>query len=109
VSAVLVVAGVAVLAFACLGVAVMPGALARLHYVTVGALGALLVAAAVVVDSGASLISVKAVTVGVFLAVTSPVLSHVGARAIHRREEEQDPPSTPAQGAKRSRGETPWA
>jgi multicomponent Na+:H+ antiporter subunit G len=87
VSAVLVVAGVAVLAFACLGVAVMPGALARLHYVTVGALGALFVAAAVVVDNGASLISVKAATVGVFLAVTSPVLSHVGARAIHRREE----------------------
>jgi multicomponent Na+:H+ antiporter subunit G len=87
VSAVLVVAGVAVLAFACLGVATMPGALARLHYVTVGSLGAVLVVAAVVVDDGASLISVKALTVGVFLVVTSPVLAHVAARAIHRRAE----------------------
>lgn len=86
-SAVLVVAGVAVLAFACLGVVVMPGALARLHYVTVGALGALLVVAAVVVDKGASLITVKALTLGVFLAVTSPVLAHVGARALYRRGE----------------------
>jgi multicomponent Na+:H+ antiporter subunit G len=87
VSAVLVIAGVAILALACLGVIVMPGALARLHYVTVGGVGALIVAIAVVVDNGASLISVKAATVGVFLAVTSPVLSHVGARAIHRRED----------------------
>jgi multicomponent Na+:H+ antiporter subunit G len=86
VSAVLVVAGVAVLTFACLGVVVMPGALARLHYVSVGSLGVVLVVAAVVVDDGASLISVKALTVGVFLVVTSPVLAHVGARAIDRRE-----------------------
>ena len=82
---VLVVAGVAVLAFACLGVVIMPGALARVHYVTVGALGALFIVAAVAVDKGASLITVKALTLGVFLAVTGPVLSHVGARALHRR------------------------
>jgi multicomponent Na+:H+ antiporter subunit G len=87
VSAVLVVAGVVVLAFACLGVVVMPGALARLHYVSVGALGVVLVVAAVVVDRGASLMAVKALTVGVFLLVTSPVLAHVGARAIDRRGE----------------------
>jgi multisubunit Na+/H+ antiporter MnhG subunit len=83
----LVVAGVAVLAFACMGVVVMPGALARLHYVTVGSLGAVLVVAAVVVDRGASLITVKALTIGVFMVATSPVLGHVGARAIHRRRE----------------------
>jgi multisubunit Na+/H+ antiporter MnhG subunit len=86
VSAALVVAGVAVLAFACLGVVVMPGALARLHYVSVGSLGVVLVVAAVVVDRGASLMTVKALTVGVLLVVTSPVLAHVGARAIDRRE-----------------------
>jgi multicomponent Na+:H+ antiporter subunit G len=86
VTAALVGAGVAVLAFACLGVVVMPGALARLHYVTVGSLGVVLVVAAVVVDRGAALISVKALTVGVFLVVTSPVLAHVAARAIDRRE-----------------------
>jgi multicomponent Na+:H+ antiporter subunit G len=85
VSAVLLVAGVVVLAFACLGVVIMPGALARLHYVSVGALGVVLVVAAVVVDRGASLMAVKALTVGVFLLVTSPVLAHVGARAIDRR------------------------
>jgi multicomponent Na+:H+ antiporter subunit G len=83
----LVVAGVAVLAFACLGVVVMPRALARLHYVTVGSLGAVLVVAAVVVDRGASLITVKALTLGVFMVVTSPVLAHVGARAVHARGE----------------------
>jgi multisubunit Na+/H+ antiporter MnhG subunit len=87
VSTALVVAGVAVLAFACLGVVVMPGALARLHYVTVGSLGAVLVVAAVVVDRGASLITVKALTIGVFMVATNPVLGHVGARAIHRRRE----------------------
>jgi multicomponent Na+:H+ antiporter subunit G len=83
----LVVAGVAVLTFACAGVVVMPRALARLHYVTVGSLGIVLVAAAVVVDDGASLISVKAVTVAAFMVATSPVLAHAGARAIHNREE----------------------
>jgi multicomponent Na+:H+ antiporter subunit G len=83
----LVVAGVAVLAFACLGVVVMPRALARLHYVSVGSLGLVLVAAAVVVDDGASLMSVKAATLSVIVVATSPVLAHAGARAIHRREE----------------------
>jgi multisubunit Na+/H+ antiporter MnhG subunit len=46
----------------------------------------LLVVAAVAVDHGAALITVKALTLGVFLVVTSPVLAHVCARAIHRRE-----------------------
>jgi multicomponent Na+:H+ antiporter subunit G len=87
VSAALVVAGVVVLVFACAGVVAMPRALARLHYVGVGSLGIVLVAAAVVVDDGASLISVKAVTVGAFMVATSPVLSHAGARAIHNRAE----------------------
>ena len=83
----LVVAGVAVLVFACLGVLVMPAPLARLHYVGVGSLGVVLVAAAVVVDEGASLISMKALTLGVFTVATSPVLLHVAARAIHQRQE----------------------
>ena len=86
-SAALVIAGVAVLAFACAGVIAMPRALARLHYVTVGSLGMVLVAAAVVVDDGASLISVKAATLGVFVVATSPVLAHAAARAIHTRQE----------------------
>jgi multicomponent Na+:H+ antiporter subunit G len=85
VSGVLVVAGVVVLAFACLGVLVMPGALARLHYVSLSTLGAVLVAAAVLVRDGASLIGVKAVLVGAFLVATTPVLGHVTARTIHIR------------------------
>jgi multicomponent Na+:H+ antiporter subunit G len=87
VSGALVVAGVAVLAFACVGVLVMPGALARLHYVSVSALGVVLVAAAVLVHDGASLIGLKAVLVAAFLVATSPVLAHATARAIHVRAE----------------------
>jgi monovalent cation/proton antiporter MnhG/PhaG subunit len=87
VSAALVIAGVAVLAFACAGVVAMPRPLARLHYVSVGSLGLLLVAAAVVVADGASLMSVKAATLAVFVTATSPVLAHAVARAIHNREE----------------------
>ena len=86
-SGALVVAGVVVLAFACLGVLVMPGALARLHYASVSILGVVLVAAAVLVRDGASLIGVKAVLVGAFLVATGPVLSHATARAIHTRAE----------------------
>ena len=86
-SGALVVAGVLVLAFACLGVLVMRGALARLHYVQVASLGAVLVVAAVLVRDGASLIGVKALLVGAFLVATSPVLSHATARAIHTRAE----------------------
>jgi multicomponent Na+:H+ antiporter subunit G len=85
VSGALVVAGVVVLAFACLGVLVMPGALARLHYVSLSTLGAVFVVAAVVVRDGASLIGVKAVLVGAFLVATTPVLAHVTARTIHIR------------------------
>ena len=86
-SGALVIAGVVVLAFSCLGVLVMPGALARLHYVSVSSLGAVLVVAAVLVRDGASLIGIKAVLVGAFLAATAPVLSHVTARTIHARSE----------------------
>ncbi len=84
-SGALIVAGVVVLAFSCLGVLVMPGALARLHYVSVASLGAVLVAAAVLVHDGASLIAVKAVLVAAFLVATAPVLAHATARAIHAR------------------------
>jgi multicomponent Na+:H+ antiporter subunit G len=87
VSGVLVVAGVAVLAFACLGVLAMPEPLGRLHYVSVGTLGLVLVVAAVLVDRGASFIGLRALFVGAFAVVTGPVLSHVAARAIHERSE----------------------
>ena len=84
---VLVALGIAVLAFACLGVLIMPGALARLHYVSVAILGVALVAAAVVVHGGASLISVKALCVAAFMAATGPVHAHATARALPVRQE----------------------
>lgn len=84
---VLVIAGVAVLGFACLGVVLMPGALARLHYVSVASVGVLLAVVAVLVHSGASLIGLKAVLVGAFLVATSPVLAHVTGRTIRERQE----------------------
>jgi multicomponent Na+:H+ antiporter subunit G len=87
VSGALAVAGVVVLAFACVGVLVMPGALARLHYVSVATLGAVLVVAAVLVRDGASLIGLKALIVGAFVVATGPVLAHATARAIHARAE----------------------
>jgi multicomponent Na+:H+ antiporter subunit G len=71
----LVVAGVVVLALACLGVLIMPGALARLHYVSFSVLGVVLVVVAVLVHDGASLIGVKAVLVGAFMVATGPVLA----------------------------------
>ena len=86
-SGALAVAGVVVLAFACVGVLVMPGALARLHYVSVASLGAVLVVAAVLVRDGASLIGLKALIVGAFVVATGPVLAHATARAIHARAE----------------------
>jgi multicomponent Na+:H+ antiporter subunit G len=87
VSGALAIAGIAVLAFACVGVLVMPGALARLHYVSVAPLGVVLVVVGVLVRDGASLISVKAICVALFLVATAPVLSHATARAIHARAE----------------------
>ena len=84
-SGALVVAGVVVLAFSCLGVLLMRGALARLHYVSVSTLGAVLVVAGVLVRDGASLIGVKAVLVGAVLVATGPVLGHATARAIYTR------------------------
>jgi multisubunit Na+/H+ antiporter MnhG subunit len=87
VSAVLVGLGVAVLAFAVVGVVLMPTALARLHYVGVAPLGVVLVVAAVLVDAGPSLIGLKALLLGGLLVATAPVLTHACGRAIHQRQE----------------------
>ena len=64
----------------------MRGAYARLHYTAPGGLGALLIAIAMVVRQGFSLIGDKALLLAVFVLVTSPVLSHVTARAARIRE-----------------------
>jgi multisubunit Na+/H+ antiporter MnhG subunit len=84
---VLVAAGVAVQVFAGLGVMLMRDALDRLHYVGASAVGIPLVAAAVIVSEGPSLIGIKALLTAAFLFVTGPVLGHASARAIHLHRE----------------------
>jgi multicomponent Na+:H+ antiporter subunit G len=87
VSAVLIVAGVVLLALCVLGVMVVPGPLNRLHFLGPAPLGVLLVCAGVLVEKGASTIGIRAVLVALFTLVTSPVLSHTVARTLHHRGE----------------------
>lgn len=84
--AVLLVAGVFAEILCCLGVLVMRSAYARLHYTAPAGLGAVLLALAIVLREGFSLIGDKALLIAVFVVVTSPVLSHVTARAVRIRE-----------------------
>jgi multicomponent Na+:H+ antiporter subunit G len=84
--AALLIVGVAIELLCCLGVLVMRGPYARLHYTAPAGLGALLIAIAVVVHQGFSLIGNKALLLAVFVLVTGPVLSHVTARAARIRE-----------------------
>jgi multicomponent Na+:H+ antiporter subunit G len=83
--AILLVAGVAIELLCCLGVMVMRGPFARLHYGAPAGIGALLLGLAVLLRQGFSLIGDKAMLIGVFVLLTSPVLSHVTARAAHIR------------------------
>jgi multicomponent Na+:H+ antiporter subunit G len=87
--AVLLVAGVALELLAALGVLLVRDALDRVHYSAASAVGGAFLAAAVFVESSFSLIGNKAVLLAVFMLVTSPVLSHVLARAIHRTAPER--------------------
>lgn len=86
-SGALVIAGVALLALCVLGVMVVPGPMNRLHYLGPAPLGVLLVCAGVLVEKGASTIGIRAVLIALFTLVTSPVLSHTVARALHNRGE----------------------
>ena len=81
----LLAAGVGVEIFCCLGVLVMRGALARLHYTAPAGLGAVMIAVAVLVREGFSLIGDKALLIAIFLLISAPVLSHVTARAAQIR------------------------
>jgi multicomponent Na+:H+ antiporter subunit G len=83
--AILLVAGVAIELLCCLGVMVMRGTYVRLHYAAPAGVGAVLLGLAVLLRQGFSLIGDKAVFIGVFVLLTSPVLSHVTARAAHIR------------------------
>jgi multicomponent Na+:H+ antiporter subunit G len=82
----LLVCGVGLEIFCAVGVLAMRSAYARLHYTAPAGLGALLLAIAVLLREGFSLIGDKALLIAVFVLVSSPVLSHVTARAAHIRE-----------------------
>jgi multicomponent Na+:H+ antiporter subunit G len=72
---------------ASVGVAVMPGAYAKLHFVTPAALVApVLVTLAVLVQAGLSENSGETVVALVFLVIAGPFLSHATIRAIRVRE-----------------------
>jgi multicomponent Na+:H+ antiporter subunit G len=84
---ILLVIGVGAGLLASLGILVMRHFYDRLHYVGLAsALGAVSIAAAVVVQEGVSQASVKAVLTAIVVAVTSPVLTHATARAARIRE-----------------------
>ena len=88
----LLVVGVAVEIFCSVGVLVMRSAYARLHYAAPAGLGALLLAIAILLREGFSLIGDKALLIAVFVILSAPVLSHVTARAARIRELGDVPP-----------------
>jgi multicomponent Na+:H+ antiporter subunit G len=84
--AVLVVAGIALVLIACLGLAVGRDVYDRLHFLALGGtLGPILVAAGIVVEAG--LDGLKAILVAVVFLVTGPVMSHAIARAARLSDE----------------------
>jgi multicomponent Na+:H+ antiporter subunit G len=83
---VMLAAGVALELLCCLGVLLMRDALDRLHYAGAGTLAAVLIAVAVVVRDSFSLIGNKALALAALVLVTSPVLTHFTARALHDAE-----------------------
>jgi multicomponent Na+:H+ antiporter subunit G len=81
----LMACGVAVQVLACLGVALMPNAFARLHYTAPSSVAAVLIAAGLIVQEGLVQITGRAVLLAALLIVANPVLAHVTARAIDVR------------------------
>jgi monovalent cation/proton antiporter MnhG/PhaG subunit len=82
---------------AAIGVLVMRSAFDRLHLPAVATLGAVFVAAAVLVEKSFSLVGDEAALAAVFLLIASPVLTHATARAVRisqhgdwRAQEQED-------------------
>jgi multicomponent Na+:H+ antiporter subunit G len=79
---VLVVLGVAAMLVCCLGVAVMPGVFARIHYQSAaGTVATTPIVLAVIVHAGLSSVSVKAALILALSWISGPILSHAIARA----------------------------
>jgi len=81
VAAALLFTGVALELAAALGVAAMRGVLQRMHYTGLAMVGAIPIAAAVVVRESFSLASLGPLLLVGYLLVSAPVLAHVTARA----------------------------
>jgi multicomponent Na+:H+ antiporter subunit G len=66
----------------CIGIMVVPGLYDRMHYMALAtSVGAILLAAAVVVQEAAQPSSGKAIIAALVVAVTSPLLTHATMRA----------------------------
>lgn len=81
VAAALLFTGVALELAAALGVAAMRGVLQRMHYTGLAMVGAIPIAAAVVVRESFSLASLGPLLLVAYLLVSAPVLAHITARA----------------------------
>jgi multicomponent Na+:H+ antiporter subunit G len=83
----LVVPGVAAVWFSCLGMWIMPGPAARLHFVAPAAtVGVVCVAAGVVAVEGLNGQGVRAALTALVIVMLSPVVTHATARALRVRE-----------------------
>ena len=80
VGAALLFSGVALELAAALGVAAMRGVLQRMHYTGLAMVGAIPIAAAVVVRESFSLASLGPLLLVAYLLVSTPVLTHITAR-----------------------------
>jgi multisubunit Na+/H+ antiporter MnhG subunit len=89
IAAVLLFAGIGLELAAALGVAAMRGVLQRVHYTGLAMVGAIPIAAAVVVRESFSLASIGPLLLCAYLLVSSPLLAHVTARAAGLPEEEE--------------------
>jgi multisubunit Na+/H+ antiporter MnhG subunit len=78
---VLIAIGLGAVVLACVGVVLAADAYDRLHFVGPSTLGALGIAAAVLVREGPSLIAVKAGLLVAVLVIGSPLVTHATARA----------------------------
>jgi multisubunit Na+/H+ antiporter MnhG subunit len=81
IAGVLLFAGVALELGAALGVVAMRGVLQRMHYTGLAMVGAIPIAAAVVVRESFSLASLGPLLLVAYLLVSGPVLAYVTARA----------------------------
>ena len=83
---VLLCTGVAVELVACFGVLAMRDTYDGLHFTSPTVLGVLLIAGAILVRDGFSLVADKALLTAAFVLVAGPVLTHATARAARTAE-----------------------